>query len=123
MDAVDRKTLLVIIRHAPYGNSLARASLDTALAAAAFDQPVELLFLGEGVLQLIPDQDSAAIDVRNIGKLITSLPLYDIDAVHVDAQAAARYAIEVEQLPLEVRLLDATAVSQLMADCDHLVGF
>ena len=42
-------SLLVIIRCPPYGSSLARASLEVALAAAAFDQKVSLLFLGDGL--------------------------------------------------------------------------
>ena len=92
-DASD-KTLLVIIRHSPYGSSLARSGLDTALAMAAFGQPVALLFLGDGVLQLLPAQDSKAIGRRNVGKLLASLPLYDIESVFVDAESAHRYRID-----------------------------
>ena len=71
----------MVVRHSPYGSSLARASLDVALAAAAFEQPVKLLFMGDGVLQLLPEQDSRAIGQKNIGRLLSSLPLYDIDMV------------------------------------------
>jgi tRNA 2-thiouridine synthesizing protein C len=68
--------LLVLVRHSPYGSSLARTSLEVALTAATYEQPVAVLFLGEGVLQLLPEQDSTHIGVKNIGKLIASFPLY-----------------------------------------------
>ncbi|MDX1735029.1 MAG: sulfurtransferase complex subunit TusC, partial [Halioglobus sp.] len=87
-----RRTLLVI-RHSPYGGSLARSAVDTALAAAAFDQPVTLLFMGDGVLQLLPGQDSKAAGMKNIGRQLASLPLYDIDKVYLDSDAAARYRL------------------------------
>ena len=118
-----KKSQLVVIRHTPYGNSLARAALDAALSAAAFDQPVNVLFLGDGVLQLLPTQDSTAIDVKNISKLIASLPLYDIETVHVDAGALARFALTGEDLPQTTRLLDETAIRQLIAEHDHVLGF
>jgi tRNA 2-thiouridine synthesizing protein C len=123
MNAERKKSQLIIVRHTPYGSSLARASLDAALAAAAFDQPVELLFLGDGVLQLLPAQDSTAIETRNISKLIASLPLYDVETLHVDASAIARYGITREELPQKTCLLDEAAMHQLIADHDHVLGF
>jgi tRNA 2-thiouridine synthesizing protein C len=119
----DNKSLLVVLRHSPYGSSLARAAVDTALAAAAFEQPVKLLFMGDGVLQLLPEQDSQGIGVKNIGRLLSSLPLYDIESVYVDAEAATRYAIELESTPVPAQLLDGAGMHQLLLSCDHIVGF
>jgi tRNA 2-thiouridine synthesizing protein C len=117
------KSQLIVIRRTPYGNSLARASLDAALAAAVFDQAVTLLFLGEGVLQLLPAQDSTAVGARNVAKLLDSLPLYDIETVYVDATALARFAISSGDLQREVKLLNETEIHQLMSQHDHVMGF
>ena len=123
MSSSAKKSQLVVIRQTPYGSSLARAALDAALAAAAFDQAVTVLFLGDGVLQLLPDQDSAAINAKNIGKLIASMPLYDIENIYVDATALARCAVQVEDLPQAVTLMDDAAIHQLITDHDHVLGF
>ena len=117
------KSQLIVMRRTPYGNSLARASLDAALAAAVFDQAVTLLFLGEGVLQLLPAQDSTAVGARNVAKLLDSLPLYDIETVYVDATALARFAISSGDLQREVKLLNETEIHQLMSQHDHVMGF
>ena len=37
--------------------------------AAVLDQPVDLLFLGDGVLCLQPGQDSAVLGLKNSGRL------------------------------------------------------
>ena len=123
MSKADRKKLLVVIRHTPYGSSLGRASLDVALAMAAFDQAVDVLFMGDGVLQLLTGQDSQAIGVKNIEKLLGSLPLYDIESVYVDTAGADRYGLDPASTPVPVTLVDGPAINSLMADADHLLGF
>ena len=123
MSATNDKSLLLLIRHSPYGSSLARASIDVALAAAAFDQAISLLFVGDGVLQLLPEQQTERQGVRNLGKLLASLPLYDIEQVYVDAEAARRYQLDLNTAPLKAQALDREAMSRLLLTHDHLMGF
>jgi tRNA 2-thiouridine synthesizing protein C len=115
--------LLVTLSHPPYGSSLARAAMDTALAAAAFEQPVELLFVGAGVLNLLPDQQARRVAAKHIDRLLASLPLYDIETLYVDAAALARYGVEPHLLPTGARLLDVEGLRALMNSRDHLLGF
>lgn len=117
------KTTLIVIRHTPYGSSLGRAALDAALAMAAFEQPVNILFLGDGVLHLLPDQDGSVLGVATISKLLASLPLYDIDSVYVDAEAAAKYHIAAADSSLERQFLSRARVRDLLSSNDHLLGF
>jgi tRNA 2-thiouridine synthesizing protein C len=123
MTVIRQKSLLVVVRHSPYGSSLARASLDVALAAAAFDQPVSLLFAGDGVLQLLPGQDCTSLGVKSLGKLLASLPLYGIEQVNVDAEAAELYGLTLEDSPVKARALDREGMSQLVHCHDHVLGF
>jgi len=118
-----KKSLLLVIRHSPYGSSLAKASVDLALAAAAFDQAVNLLFMGDGVLQLMPNQDGHAVGAKTIGRQLASLPLYDIDHVYVDTQAASSYNLDLEKVPVPTRLLDNGQIHHLMCSSDHVLGF
>jgi tRNA 2-thiouridine synthesizing protein C len=121
--AIGKKSILIVLRHSPYGSSLARASLDVSLASAAFSQTVDLLFLGDGVLQLQPDQDSHRLGLKNIGRQLSSLPLYDINCVYVDAEAVARYNMDISRAPVNTRVVDQSELHQLMVGYDHLLGF
>jgi tRNA 2-thiouridine synthesizing protein C len=110
------------MRHSPYGSSLAKAAVDVALATAAFEQVVDLLFTGEGVLQLLPDQDSQSLGKKNIGRQLASLPMYDINRVYVDAEAASRYKLDIARAPVDAQLLTPQEMHQLMVEYDHLLG-
>lgn len=123
MGRPDNPSLLVVIRHSPYDSSLARSALDTALASAALAQPVSVLFLGEGVLQLLPNQDSRAAGLRNMGRLLSSFPLYDIERVYADTNAIVRHGIILANAPVAVIALQAEQVHALMAEHTHLLGF
>ena len=117
------KAVLIVVRQSPYGSSLGRTSLDAALAYAAFDQDVRLLFMGDGVLHLMPDQDSTSVGLRNIGKLLSSLPLYDIETVFVDGDAMQRYRMNELDTPVDTLPLDAGGIRDLIDGCDHVLGF
>ena len=113
----------MIVRHSPYGQSLARAAIDTALAAAAFEQAVNVLFQGAGVLNLLPQQDGRTLGLRDQGRVIDSMPLYDIETLYVDAPALARYGIEPGSLPRQARLLEAGDLREQLLAHDHLLSF
>jgi tRNA 2-thiouridine synthesizing protein C len=117
------KTVLLVLRHSPYGSSLAKAAVDVALATAAFSQAVDLLFLGDGVLQLLPGQDSRALGMKNVGRQLASLPLYDINRVYVDARAVTRYNMDLSRAPIETRALEQEEIHRLMVGYNHLLGF
>ena len=122
MSDTARKRVLVIIRHSPYGSSLGRAALDTALAMAAFEQPVDILFMGDGVAHLLPQQDSSAIGVKNIGKLLGSLPLYGIEFAYAEGFSLQHFGLDPGLAPVPLKVLDGPAINALMAASDHLLG-
>lgn len=121
MNALDN-TLLIVLRHSPYGGSLARSGLDIALAAGAFEQPVCVLFCGAGVLQLAPGQDGGAIGRKTHAKQLAALPLYDIDQCYADAQALHDYNIDTDQAPMPVTPLDDAAIHALLCRHRHVLG-
>ena len=115
---IDR-CILFILQRAPYGNTAAREILDAALAAAAFEQDVQLLFSGEGVWQLLPGQQPDAFAGKDISKMLQALGYYDIEAVYADAVSLAERGLDSTTLALPVMALDPAAQQQLLrtADC------
>ena len=123
MPSTATKSLLVIVRHPPYGSSVARSSIEVALTSATFDQTVGVLFMGHGVLQLLSEQNSDALGVRNIAKLIASFPLYDLNNTYIDQSALTQHGLQKDDLILQPELLSETAMRDLMRRYDHIVGF
>jgi tRNA 2-thiouridine synthesizing protein C len=116
-------TVLLVTRRPPYGSSLPRAAVDAALAGAAFDRAPTLLFLGDGVLQLLPEQDGRAVGQRTHGRVLASLPLYDVETLYVDAGALRRYGLSTDDLPAGAEPVDDAAIRALLDSHDHILGF
>ena len=75
------KSLLLISRQAPWSGPSAREALDIVLAGGAFDLPIGLLFLDDGVFQLAPHQDAKALQQKDLGANLQALGLFGIDDV------------------------------------------
>ncbi len=118
------KKLLFISRQAPYGNTRAREALDATLAASVYDQQLSLLFMDDGVLQLVVGQDSAGIDQKNLSKQLSALPLYDISPLYVHRQSLAQRGLAPQDLFADdIELLDSEQVQALIAQQDHILSF
>jgi tRNA 2-thiouridine synthesizing protein C len=117
------KRFLLVCRRPPYGAAFAREALDVALAAAAFEQRVALLFLGDGVLQLLPAQEAEALGQKPLDKQLGALPLYDVEELYVDAEALQARALDPAELALPAQPLGAAAIAALLAEQDVVLGF
>lgn len=83
------KSLLVISRQAPWSGPSAREALDIVLAGGAFDLPIGLLFLDDGVFQLATGQDAKAVQQKDLSANLQALPLFGIDEVFACSQSLA----------------------------------
>ncbi|MCP4788802.1 MAG: hypothetical protein GY881_01045 [Gammaproteobacteria bacterium] len=116
---------LIVMRSTPYGNTNAKDALDVALTLAAFEQEPALLYEGRGVLQLLL---SSQMDTpfKHLGKILSALPMYDIEHIYIDKDSLTECGIDAKQLqnlPVQCRLLDATQVSDLFQQHQHVMVF
>ncbi len=115
------KHILLICRKAPYGNSLARETLDIALACAVFDQQLSMLFLSDGVWQLLNKQDSAELPAKNLEKILSAFSLYGIEDIFADQQALTERNLDRSDLAIECELLTESSIAKLMTDADIII--
>ena len=81
------KKLLYVNRKAPHGSIYALESLEVVLIGAAFDQDVSLAFIDDGVYQLMLNQDTRGIGVKNFSPTYKALGDYDISKIYVDKES------------------------------------
>ena len=118
-----KKSFLIVCRRPPYGESFAREALDMAMACAAFDQSVAMLFIGDGVLQLIAGQHGEVIGQKAHDKQLSALPLYDVETLYVDAQALQARQLDSKSLALPAQALAPAEIAALLAAHDIVLGF
>lgn len=115
--------LLFILRHTPYGNSLAKEALDAVLASSVYDQDLTILFMDDGVLQLTSSQQAELIGKKSLSKMLDAFELYDINQLFVCASSLAERGIKRDYISKNIRLLETHNIQKLMQQQDHILSF
>lgn len=115
-----RKSMLIISRQSPLSGPSAREALDIALAGGAFELPLAMLFMDDGVFQLCA-KESAVIEQKELSANLQALPLFGIDELWVCSRSLTQRGLSTEQLSLPVKLIAPKELSALLARFDHLV--
>jgi tRNA 2-thiouridine synthesizing protein C len=118
------KRIGFVMRQAPYGNSLAQDALDTVLASAAYEQCISLIFLADGVFQLLPAQNSHSIGQKNLEKQLSALGLYGVEQIYVCQTSLRERGLSVAALSLaSAKPLEPLALAELLHTQDCLLSF
>lgn len=92
------KKLLYVNRKAPHGSIYALESLEVVLIGAAFEQDVSLAFIDDGVYQLMLNQDTSGIGVKNFSSTYKALGDYDINQIYVEKESLELRGLSKENL-------------------------
>lgn len=117
------KKILFICRQPPYGSSLAREALDAVLASSAYGQELAVLFMDDGIFQLLDNQQAELIEQKSFSKMLPALPLYDVEQLYVCAHSLKERGLTSGQLCLPVNSLTRREIKQLMAQQHSLLSF
>ena len=117
------KKFMFINRRAPYGTVYALEALEVALISAAFDQDISMVFLDDGVYELVKGQHTKAIDVKNFSPAYRALEGYDIEKLYVDADSLAARGLTADNLLVPVEVLSAAQMAELMDEQDVVISF
>ena len=114
--------LLIRMTSPPYGSSNAADGLDFALAATNYGHEVVMLFEGNGIYVLLPQQPVQA-GVKNLSKQLKSLPFFDIEECFYSAVDAQYCNVDSDALQTSAEAITDEAINTLINDCDHVVTF
>lgn len=98
---------LFVIDRAPYGDWSGREALDMAFSAAAFEQPVALLFTDAGVQWLRDQQQPAAIQQKTVSRNLSAAALFGVEALYADQASLDRFGLSQTEPSLAVTPIDS----------------
>ncbi|WP_150298873.1 sulfurtransferase complex subunit TusC [Pseudomonas profundi] len=114
------KSLLIISRHPP-ARLAAREALDLALAAAAFGVPTAVLFMDDGVLQLLKGQDATQINRKSLAANLQALPLFGVEEIMVCQHSMGERGLGGAQCLLDARPVESAEIAALLDHYDQVV--
>ncbi len=117
------KLLLYVNRRPPHGTIYGHEGLEVPFTGAVFDQLVTVLFLDDGVYQLVRDQDPSALGLKNYGKGFRALEGLGVEATCVAKDDLATRGLVPEDLALPAALVSREEITALMESHDVILSF
>jgi tRNA 2-thiouridine synthesizing protein C len=117
------KKFMFVNRKAPYGTIYALESLEVVLITATFDQDVSLVFIDDGVFELVKGQQTKDIGIKNFSPSYRALDGYDVEKLYVDQDSLSQRGLSEKDLLVPVEVLNAEQMGQLMQQQDVILSF
>jgi tRNA 2-thiouridine synthesizing protein C len=117
------KKFMFVNRKAPYGTIYALESLEVVLITATFDQDVSLVFIDDGVYELMKGQQTKDIGIKNFSPSYRALDGYDVEKLYVDQASLEQRGLSESDLLVPVEVLDAQQMGELMTQQDVILSF
>jgi len=116
-------TTTVIIDSPPIGRINGKEGLDLALVCAAFDHQVNLIFVDDGVLHLLDNQDEQFFDDKMHDKQLKALEFYGIESIYAESESVSQFGLSPTTLIESVELINRNQINGLCQNSDHTVTF
>jgi len=131
------KKFMYVNRKSPYGTIYALESLEVVLITAAFDQDVSLTFTDDGVYQLMKNQNTEGIGMKNFSGTYAALGDYEIKKVYIDKESLEERGLSVSDLQelvwedededyaekSSINLVSRSELSEIMNNQDVVLSF
>lgn len=117
------KKFMFVNRKAPYGTIYALEGLEVVLISAAFDQDVSMVFMDDGVYELVKGQHTKNIDVKNFSPTYRALEGYDIEKLYVEQESLDQRGLSEDSLIVPVEVVSTAQMTELMESQDVVISF
>ena len=122
MNTNSNNTINIIINKTALNEISFKESIDLALVCAAFDQMVNLIFIDQGVSNLIKSQNYNELKDKNHFDILKGLEFYDIDNIYAEKESLDRLKIGYEQIIKQSKILSCQQIKKLHCNANTLVN-
>ena len=123
MTQAAKQEVLFIATHSPWSGSSAAAGADLLMTAAVFEQPVRVVFSGDGVWQLLAGQSGDALKMKTLSRIFPAFELYDIRQVHVSDSALRERDLTTGDLVIDASPVSDGEIRALIASSKSVFVF
>ena len=115
------KKILIIHTQSALNNLAGKEALDLSLIFAAYDQVVEVLFIGDGVTQCLKAQQPEHVQQKDYLSTFKLLEMYEVEGTFVCQQSIEKLGIATENVSSIFSIVDGARIQQLKQQADHIM--
>lgn len=115
-------SILYVFSHPPHGSINAQEGLDALLMGSAFTA-CSVLFVGDGLMQLIKGQATEELGTKNFSLSFGALKDYGVTRIVCSQPDMVARGINSDDFLIEVEPLDAAGMQTLFRDHDKVLNF
>ena len=115
--------LAIINSKAPFSSNNGKDALDLALIFGSFEQEVSLFFQGDGVYQLMANQDGSLLSIKDYLKTFSAFEFYDIENIYVCQQSLVNRQLDDKFHIDNVQLLTSVDFGIALNRHQHVLRF
>ena len=116
------KSVLIRMSKSPLNGLISGEQLETAMVAATFEQEVSILFIGDGVFNLLPDQATQEVKGYNIAKMLLALPTFEVNNLFVCERSLEHRQIGVSNLSKNAKVISFEEQRRLIETADVVLS-
>ncbi|NKF50598.1 sulfurtransferase complex subunit TusC [Shewanella sp. WXL01] len=117
------KKIAIVFRRSPFGNTSSREGLDLSLLSASFEQQVTVIFVAEGLLNLLSDQQPELSGSKDYIATFKAMPIYDIETILVCETSLTQLNLTSEALQVAHQVASNKQISQALTEADEVLVF
>ena len=116
------KSVLIRMSKSPLNGLISGEQLETAMVAATFEQEVSILFIGDGVFNLLPAKETKEVKGYNIEKILLALPTFEVNDLFVCERSLEQRRIEISNLPKNAKVITFEDQRRLIKTTDAVLS-
>lgn len=110
------------MRSPPHNGIRLQETLDLILTSAAFDQHVAVLFLDDGVFQLMKGQQPEKQALKDTASIFNALEIYDINELYTEVESLQERGLKPGDLSLPIQEFYRKDINSLMQQYNTLIS-
>lgn len=123
MNADMKKSLCILSTRAPYVGQMAREALDAALVSASYEIETSLLLMGDGVYQVLNEQNPGDLPRKSLLAMLSALPMYGVETVYVDQASLEERGVSEASLHGIATVIPANEVPAFIKNHSRVLNF
>jgi tRNA 2-thiouridine synthesizing protein C len=117
------KSIAFLFKSPPYGTSAGCEGLDMALSMSTMNMPIGLFFIGDGVLQLVPNQKPQAILGRDYTPAFGIFSVYDEQSCYLNYESLEDRGLSESDYTMNVSILRKEEWHRKVSTYDSILVF